>query len=465
MGMQIKKFQAPSLQKAIETIRDELGDGAIILQADRIKGSGLLARNAVEVTAAIDRKEVPPRFEATVAKKDDERKFLAGKETHSSWKKMFRMPWQKQKNIEFPKVEEKKEVRKKIEKVVKQAVEKKDQSEPAHASAGQMYAIKSFIEPLKKEIEDLKNDMNSEKEKPAVQVRAPSNAIIETELQDLKKTIRNYIDEQHYEKSDLPVNLRMLFNFWKEKGMSTCQIYSFFHHLESEGLILDDSASENMIKPLLKRNISDAKTLESPKPRIVVLVGPTGVGKTTTIAKLAAFEKLKLGRKVALVTIDDYKIGGTDQLNHYARILDVPFMKSRSDLSLEEQCSHIDVDTLFIDTFGVSPKDDQKIMALKKALHLRNPVLNARQEIHLALPVGISTGDVEPYLAGFSRLHPNYLLFTKWDETENWGGMLATILSSQRPVSFVGNGQEVPDDLAVFSSDRFIEMVTSTQNF
>jgi flagellar biosynthesis protein FlhF len=138
----------------------------------------------------------------------------------------------------------------------------------------------------------------------------------------------------------------------------------------------------------------------------------------------------------------------------------VPFIKLRPDVSFEEQLKALSVDSVFVDTFGVSPRDSEKILELKKQINFRDPVLRARLETHLALPVGMASGDLDRHMEAFRVLGPQYLLFTKWDETENWGGMLASILSYSIPVSFIGHGQEVPDDLSAFSSRDFAKTIT-----
>ena len=454
MGMQIKKFQASSLQKALEQIRAELGDGAIVLQADPIK-TGLFGRNGVEVTAAIDRKTMPARFEIQVDEESSSNSIPSSrkKPKAKAWSSLFKG---KSESAEEKKSDTSEAKANQIKNFVSQAVQTERRDEAP--GRGQLFAMKTFVDPLKEEIQQLKQQMHQER--PKSQERIPSTSYIESEIQSLKNAFKDFVIEQKLQDSELPSELKRLEVFWRDHGMTSRQIARFFNQLKSENKSFDDE----ILRSALQSKVKDSKAFESRAKKIKILVGPTGVGKTTTIAKLAAFEKLKLKRSVSLITIDDFKIGGTDQLGHYARILEAPFVKCRSDVSLEDQIKTVEADTIFIDTFGVSPKDDAKILKLRKALQLKDPELIARQELHLALPAGLASGDVYLFVESFSRMNPNYLLFTKWDETENWGGMLAAIMTSERPVSFVGHGQEVPDDISVFNSDQFIQTVTTWGN-
>lgn len=148
-------------------------------------------------------------------------------------------------------------------------------------------------------------------------------------------------------------------------------------------------------------------------------------------------------------------------MGHYARILEVPFVKFRPDVSLEELVKLQNADTIFIDTFGIAPRDHEKLERLQKMLNFNDVELTERLEIHLTIPVGIQANDIKTLLESFALLSPNYLLFTKWDETENWGGMLSAILQSKKAVSLITHGQDVPDDIALFSSQSFIQTVTA----
>lgn len=461
MALQIKKFQAATLQEAIEQIRQELGDDAIILQTEQLRGkAGLFGGAKIEVTAALDRDEAPaPRFHATVSDDGQE----APAPTSSGRGFMGLLKGKAPKKVNPPKVASPapKGVKAYQSAAKPMPVESKPEVQSpstfTQPSLGQMYAVKTYVDPLKNEIDALRKEIRKEAPKPK-NFKDP----LEEEVQSLRSELRQFMNERRYAGHKLPRYLQQLSQYWKEKGVGEKEIFSLFEKLESwsdrEDGIESDMA-ENMTR-ILGGLIQEANVYQKKQQRIVVLVGPTGAGKTTTIAKMAAYEKIHLGRTVSFITVDDFKIGGTDQLAHYARILEVPFSKSRTDLSLEEQCRVQKADTIFIDTFGISPKDTSRFAALKKLLTFVDPELAAKLEIHLVMPVGMSAQDIHDQVDSYASLKPQFMIFTKWDETDNWGGMLTAILAAKKPVSFISHGQSVPDDFALFSKRVFIETVT-----
>lgn len=179
--------------------------------------------------------------------------------------------------------------------------------------------------------------------------------------------------------------------------------------------------------------------------RTVALVGPTGVGKTTTIAKLAARFALAEGRKVALITVDTFRIGAVDQLRTYAQISGLPchVAITPADLARILNQDARDADLVLIDTAGRSHRDEPRMHQLKEFWAAVRP-----DEIHLALAAGTRLRDaldvVERYReAGFDRL-----LFTKLDETGCCGLPLNVAAMTQKPLSYFTSGQHVPEDLS-----------------
>lgn len=192
-----------------------------------------------------------------------------------------------------------------------------------------------------------------------------------------------------------------------------------------------------------------------PKKRIVAFVGPTGVGKTTSIAKLAAHLALKKKKKVLLVTTDGYRIGAIDQLRTYAGLMGIPFrfVDQLPDLvhTIEE---HKQRDYILIDTAGRSPRDLGAMHPLAEFLRKSNDI-----ERHLVLSVATKSQDLRAVVDNFEICGPDHLLFTKLDETTTPGPILNEIIRTQKSFSYYSDGQRVPDDLHTATGECILDLV------
>jgi len=194
------------------------------------------------------------------------------------------------------------------------------------------------------------------------------------------------------------------------------------------------------------------------RPRVVALVGPTGVGKTTTIAKLAAHFKLREHRRVGLITIDTYRIAAVDQLRVYAQIIDVPLevaMTPADMVSALERLSHCDV--VLVDTAGRGQNDQRRIEELKRYLEAVKP-----DEVHLVLACNTSQSVLLSAVRQFEPLGIDRLVFTKMDEAVGFGVVLNVIRQVDKKLSYITTGQDVPDDIEVGHGRRIAELILGT---
>lgn len=177
---------------------------------------------------------------------------------------------------------------------------------------------------------------------------------------------------------------------------------------------------------------------------LVALVGPTGVGKTTTIAKLAANYRLREKRKVGLITVDTYRIAAVEQLRTYADIIDLPMevvSTPREMRAAVQSMSHLDL--VLLDTAGRSPKDEVKLQELKSFLSEAGA-----HEVHLVLSSVASAAALERTAQQFATVGTTALILTKLDEATGLGNLLPLLESSRLPLSYLTDGQNVPDDIA-----------------
>ncbi len=192
-------------------------------------------------------------------------------------------------------------------------------------------------------------------------------------------------------------------------------------------------------------------------PKIMMLVGPTGVGKTTTIAKLAARYAYLLNKpyKVALLNLDSYKVGAVEQLEHYARIMHVEHISidNKKDFGTQIQALK-DYDILLVDTAGMSPYDTQKFIHTIEYVKTETP---RNIEVHLVIPATVKYEDMEDIYHHFSFLNLHALIISKFDETKHFGTLLNFMLLYPMPMSYFSIGQEVPDDLLLANKEFLLE--------
>ncbi|HUY89840.1 MAG TPA: flagellar biosynthesis protein FlhF [Pirellulales bacterium] len=180
------------------------------------------------------------------------------------------------------------------------------------------------------------------------------------------------------------------------------------------------------------------------KRRLVALVGPTGVGKTTTIAKLAANFRLRDKRRVGLITVDTYRIAAVEQLRTYADIIDLPMRVVATPHEMREAVDAMsDLDLVLLDTAGRSPQDEVKLRELKLFLSEAEA-----DEVHLVLSSTASTATLLRTAERFAALGTTALVLTKLDEAGALGSLLPLWRSCKLPLSYLTNGQNVPDDIA-----------------
>lgn len=188
---------------------------------------------------------------------------------------------------------------------------------------------------------------------------------------------------------------------------------------------------------------------------LVALVGPTGVGKTTTIAKLAANYRLKQKLKVGLITVDTYRIAAVEQLRTYADIIELPMEVVSTPREMREALGRLaGLDLILMDTAGRSPRDEVRIQELKAFLSEAEA-----DEVHLVLSSVSGAAGLCKTAQQFAPVGTTALLLTKLDEANGLGNLLPLLRGSQLPLSYLTNGQNVPDDIEVADSRRLARAV------
>ncbi|MFW5843167.1 MAG: flagellar biosynthesis protein FlhF [Spirochaetota bacterium] len=195
------------------------------------------------------------------------------------------------------------------------------------------------------------------------------------------------------------------------------------------------------------------------KPEVFILVGPTGVGKTTTIAKLAAMYGVAGenggGRfDVRILTIDNYRIGAKQQIETYGEIMGIPvgFVESAADMK-KQLALYAGTDVVFLDTIGKSPSEFARLGEMKELLR----AAGHNAQVHLAVSATTKASDLEEILRQFEPFNYQSVLVTKLDETARVGNLISVLTAQGKPVSFTTNGQRVPQDIARASAETLLE--------
>ncbi len=191
--------------------------------------------------------------------------------------------------------------------------------------------------------------------------------------------------------------------------------------------------------------------------QVVALVGPTGVGKTTTLAKIAARAILDAKKRVALLTVDTYRIGACDQLSRYGEIMNVPVLVARDRTELLAAYARVkDADLVLVDTAGrSSPEDVARQAALVRSI----------PKVQLQLVISAATGalEISAVAERYRTLQPDRLVFSKLDEAAGPAAVLSAAVRVGRPVSCVADGQRVPEDLHALSGAELVDLVLPRQ--
>lgn len=239
--------------------------------------------------------------------------------------------------------------------------------------------------------------------------------------------------------------------------------------LLKKGMDREDTTEEDFTLNVLKHLIGSVEAFDpfvgdgkTNKPvRVAAFIGPTGVGKTTTIAKLAAELCLKRKKRVGLVSVDNYRIGAVDQLKTYASIIGLPCIPAFTAEDLNNALKKLSsMDVILIDTAGQSHLDTKRMTQLKTILCSIPQVTR-----HLVISAAMGRLDMKEVVDHFDLLSPSSYVFSKVDETRRCGRIVDQMMDRHMPLSFITNGQEVPEDLIVASPKYVLQLLLNPETF
>jgi flagellar biosynthesis protein FlhF len=217
-----------------------------------------------------------------------------------------------------------------------------------------------------------------------------------------------------------------------------------------------EQIAKNIIREIFSLvQVCDPFSANNGTRQVAAFIGPTGVGKTTTIAKLSAELSLKRKKRVGIISIDSYRIGAVEQLRTYADIMGLPCLPAFSAEDFQHALGRMENrDIILVDTAGQSHLDMDRMRELGRLMAGETDINN-----HLVLSATIKREDMQEAAKNFSTLAPRSYVFTKVDETRTRGGLIDLVMDMSLPVSYITNGQRVPEDIMGATQKRILQLV------
>ncbi len=292
----------------------------------------------------------------------------------------------------------------------------------------------------------------------------------EKEFQDIKQTLNLLIEKQGLKKStetfEIPKNnvispyLEILEkNDFDPEDRST--IIKKVKRSVSEEDLKDKYKIEKTLKDLLKvKVLTSGPIKKGVKKKIIMFIGPTGVGKTTTMAKLGAIYALRENHSVSFITIDTYRIAATEQLKKYAGIMKIPIHVVNDQTLFKEVISKEKSDIIMVDTSGRSHKNDLKLSEIKSYADM----IEYDFEKILCVSANTKKEDLKEVFNAFEKISFDSVIVTKVDETSYIGSVVDVADKYKKPIAYFTNGQEVPNDIFVAEPENIINMIVGGVN-
>lgn len=305
---------------------------------------------------------------------------------------------------------------------------------------------------------------------PLKSVKAPAIAGIDdikTDIEEVKTMINKLYSGQKQQgvdiNIDVPPPLKKFCDKMYEMQVEPSIIHTIMNNAEKT-LSDTDMNNKTELYKALKQEITSFIDITEPieltkKNNIVAFVGPTGVGKTTTIAKLAAHFSLYKNKKVAMITVDTFRVGAIEQLKLYGDLLEIPVHVVYRPEDIKEILAGMnDYDLLLVDTMGFSPNNRIQIKKIKGLLDSINP-----HDIHVVISAATKNQDMIDILNNYKELQYKKIIITKLDETKSYGMVLNALNTAGCKLSYLTMGQNVPDDIEIASADKIAEMILGEQ--
>lgn len=426
--MKMKKYIVDTMPEAMKLIRSELGQDAVILSTKSVRAggfAGLLRKQKIEVVAAVE-EETERETTGTALNPAIPRNAVP--EAYRNAGNFY--------------------INKELGRTIQSSSENKGMKPQTSPSETTQAADSSLVRP--KELQphpggadfsvlssklqpDQKNDINGEN----------VNEKLLNEISQMKMLMAS-LAESHTNEVKLPEDLNKIREILKKQGVSSDIWNEWLESAKQSCLSNEQCDGELLVKASIQHFLSEhvGEGIKE-STRIVYVAGPTGVGKTTTIAKLAAQQMFQHKQKVGLITADTYRISAIEQLRTYASILGIPLEVVQSPADTKRALDRLaDCDLILMDTAGRNYRNELTVSELKSLLPDE-----PGSELILVLSLTAKTEDMYTILDHFHKFGPVKLIFTKLDETDTLGSLFNVLHQYPSKLAYITTGQNVPDDI------------------
>lgn len=412
--MIIKKFTAKTEAEAIETAKKELGENLVIMNVKSVKKKGFLGlfkSSLSEVTVALEEE-----------REQDRTSQLFGAKKETTGPLVPDSVWEKK------------------EKVVRQ--------ETANVSINAITSSEETGKAIVEKLDGLQNLLQKQLSKSEEEKR-----------EDIREEVKN-----QFISDETMTFIKLLYNTMIENEVKDSYANELIGEIQSKGkpdMQMDFVLSNVYQKMILKFGQAKLIGPAEKKPKVVYFVGPTGVGKTTTIAKIASKFCVEEKKKIALLTADTYRIAAAEQLRTYANILEVPFRVIYTPEEILQSVEEFkDVDYILVDTAGHAHQNEEQKQAILGFIHSTDDSID--KEVYLVVSATTKYRDLVGIADAYKAVDSYKIIFTKLDETTALGNLYNLRLYTGAPLSYVTCGQNVPDDISPFNPQSTVKQILSS---
>tara|TARA_Y100001970_G_C14223673_1_gene854204 strand:+ start:948 stop:2228 length:1281 start_codon:yes stop_codon:yes gene_type:complete len=420
--MNLKRYRVNNIKEALKFIKRDLGPDALIISTRQVKEGkgalGMFSKNILEVTAAGGVKQKNEKKSKALRAYED------SSDIHEDILNETFLKPKKNKALPFS-----------------------DQNT-------------SFIKPLQKELRGIQltlGDLSTQSNVFGDQIVGE----IKQELDEMRNILHVLASRtEKINEPDLPENLLLIYQQMKFSGLEE----KFAKRLVIEAQRnIDKNDIENyayvkiFVARMLMKIIKTNKGLEglNSSQKIMALLGPTGVGKTTTIAKIASEQSIQFKRKVALISVTTNLSSSSDKIRSLSKMINVPFslVKNKNDLNRHIK-NYEDFDTILIDTEGCSQRNDSKLFEIRD-------IFDEQELIHNSLVLSATSkdSDLNEVTRKFGCMNIDSIIFTKLDESASYGSLFNHTIRFKKPLSYLTLGQKIPEDLETASRERLVDLL------